>query len=67
MAGVRGSKLSGGERQRIALARSIIRNGKYLLLDEATCGLDEENERMIKDCLRKLCKNIGCIEITHKI
>ena len=61
-----GKDLSGGQRQRIALARSLIRKVRYLILDEGTSALDEKNAREIEDALlaqRDLC----VILVTHHL
>jgi len=43
MCGLKGSKLSGSQKQRIAIARALIKDPKILILDEATCHLDEHS------------------------
>ncbi|PQP85206.1 peptidase C39 [Paenibacillus sp. PCH8] len=60
-----GTNLSGGQRQRIAIARSLINNPKFIVLDEATSSLDYKNEKQIDDYL----KEIHCtrIIISHKL
>jgi ABC-type multidrug transport system fused ATPase/permease subunit len=48
--GESGSMISGGERQRIGLARALLRNPNFLVLDEATSGLDHAAEmNILKD------------------
>lgn len=49
-----GRNLSGGQRQRIAIARALIRNVKYIIIDEGTSALDKENAVQIEKQLIKL-------------
>ena len=62
----RGGGLSEGQAQRIAIARSILRPGSILILDEVTSALDEETE---KEMLKRLTQSqIGktLIFVTHR-
>jgi len=61
-----GKNLSGGQRQRIALARALIRKVSYLILDEGTSALDEQNATDIEESLLAT-KNLGIIFITHNL
>ena len=64
--GVKGSHISGGQKQRVAIARSIVREPKILLLDEATAALDAKNEKIVQDSLDKLMTNKTTITIAHR-
>lgn len=64
--GQNGEMISEGQAHRIALARSILRNKKILLLDEATAALDEKTEKeVIKNLLQNKSQTI--IFITHRL
>ncbi|MCW4025643.1 MAG: ABC transporter ATP-binding protein [Candidatus Bathyarchaeota archaeon] len=51
--------LSGGERQRVAIIRALVNNPKFLLADEPTSSLDDENAELLNELLGKICKEKG--------
>ena len=63
-----GTGLSEGQAQRISIARSLLRKGRILLLDEVTSALDQEIEqqliRNIFEQANKKCQTL--IFITHR-
>lgn len=63
--GDNGSKLSAGQRQRIAIARTVMVDPSYLLLDEATCNMDVYSEREVIQALFQLMKDRTTIMISH--
>ena len=62
-----GIKLSGGQRQRLAIARSIIKRPKILILDEATSAIDVRGEKIVQAALDKVSKNRTTITIAHRL
>ena len=65
--GENGCELSGGERQRISIARAFLKDAPIILLDEATAGLDVENETAIQEALSLLIKNKTVLIIAHRM
>lgn len=62
-----GSKLSGGEKQRIAIARMMMCDPSYVLLDEATSSLDAENEHEITQALNRLTEGRTTVIVAHNL
>lgn len=57
-----------GERQRGALARALVLNPKYILLDEITSALDVEYvSRVVEILLSLKSDGVGIIAVTHSL
>ena len=65
--GERGLKLSGGEKQRVAIARTILKDPRIILLDEATAALDSDTEQHIQTALDKLAQGRTTLVIAHRL
>lgn len=65
--GERGGRLSGGQRQRILLARAILRDPQFLILDEATSQIDMESEQLIHRVLEQFIGGRTTLMITHRM
>lgn len=59
-------ELSGGEQQRVAIARALANNPNFILADEPTGNLDEENEQIVFSELKNLTKEgKAVVVVTH--
>lgn len=63
----RGASFSTGQRQLISFARTIVRNPKVLILDEATANIDPQTEQSITKGLAKMRDDRTTIAIAHRL
>ena len=60
------NRLSTGERQRLSLLRALDHQPTFLLMDETTANLDEENTLRVEKFIRqKLEQGLGIIWVSH--
>ncbi len=64
--GENGSTLSAGERARLALARVVLADRPWILLDEPTAHLDELTERVIADTILELGQDHSVVLVAHR-
>lgn len=60
----RADKLSFGQRHRVAVAGAVLRDPKYIFLDEPSVGMDPESFSNLVDCLRDEVNRGKCILVT---
>jgi ATP-binding cassette, subfamily C, bacterial CydCD len=61
-----GATLSAGERARLALARVVVADRPWMLLDEPTAHLDELTERVITDTLLAMSRRGAVVVVAHR-
>ena len=66
LVGEGGTSLSGGQARRVALARAVLKNAPWLILDEPTEGLDQQTEQAFLNDLKPFLKGRTVLYITHR-
>jgi ATP-binding cassette subfamily B protein len=67
LVGEKGVTLSGGQKQRVAIARTLLKNPRILILDDSTSSVDLETEAEIRQALENLMKGRTTFIIAHRI
>lgn len=67
LVGEKGVTLSGGQKQRVAIARTLLKNPRILILDDSTSSVDTETEAEIRGALNGLMQNRTTFIIAHRI
>ncbi|MBD5157853.1 MAG: ABC transporter ATP-binding protein [Butyrivibrio sp.] len=61
------SEFSGGQLQRLAIARVFMKDPEYLIMDEATSGIDLMKEAQIVACMKEKMKGRTVVLISHNM
>jgi len=67
LVGEKGVTLSGGQKQRVAIARTLLKDPRILILDDSTSSVDTETEAEIRQSLNGLMENRTTFIIAHRI
>ena len=67
LVGEKGVTLSGGQKQRIAIARTLLKDPRILILDDSTSSVDTETEMQIQSALDKLMRGRTTFVIAHRV
>jgi ATP-binding cassette subfamily B protein len=65
--GEKGVTLSGGQKQRMAIARTLLKNPRILVFDDAVSAVDTETEAIIHAALERLRQGRTTFVIAHRI
>ncbi len=61
------ANISQGQKQLITIARAMVENAPFLILDEATSSVDTRTEELIQEAMDKLMKGRTSFVIAHRL
>ncbi|MET8703352.1 ABC transporter ATP-binding protein [Kitasatospora sp. NPDC004723] len=64
--GEQGLGLSGGQRQRLALARAVVGDPSFLMLDDPLSALDVHTEALVERALREVLASTTALVVAHR-
>ncbi|WP_406203193.1 ABC transporter ATP-binding protein [Kitasatospora sp. NBC_01560] len=64
--GEQGMSLSGGQRQRLALARAVVGDPAFLVLDDPLSALDVHTEALVERALRQVLGSTTALVVAHR-
>ncbi|QKW21609.1 ABC transporter ATP-binding protein [Kitasatospora sp. NA04385] len=64
--GEQGLSLSGGQRQRLALARAVVGEPRFLVLDDPLSALDVHTEALVERALREVLSGTTALVVAHR-
>ncbi|MDH6112869.1 ATP-binding cassette subfamily B protein [Kitasatospora sp. MAP12-15] len=64
--GEQGLSLSGGQRQRLALARAVVGDPEFLVLDDPLSALDVHTEALVEQALRQVLGTTTALVVAHR-
>ena len=64
--GEQGLSLSGGQRQRLALARAVVGDPEFLVLDDPLSALDVHTEALVEQALRRVLADTTALIVAHR-
>ncbi|MET8840599.1 ABC transporter ATP-binding protein [Streptomyces rubiginosohelvolus] len=64
--GEQGLSLSGGQRQRLALARAVVGEPRFLVLDDPLSALDVHTETLVEAALRQVLARTTAVVVAHR-
>jgi len=59
--------ISAGQKQLITIARGILQDTPFLILDEATSNVDTRTEELVQSAMDKLCEGKTSFIIAHRL
>lgn len=67
LVGEKGVTLSGGQKQRVVIARTLLKDPRILILDDATSSVDADTEGAIREAMERLMQGRTTFIIAHRI